>query len=96
MTLMDEAMALAGGSGHVNDHERERPGGSSPYRATIAVQLAVASALAAWAAPAPPRGADCLAAPLGAADGRRVDADALVPLAPGSRLAVPRGAVLGD
>lgn len=42
-----------------------------------------------------PLGADHPAALLDAADGRRVDADALAPLAPGSRLAVRRGAVLG-
>ena len=96
MALLDEAVALAADFGHIHDHERERPGGSASYRAAIAAQLAVASALAAWAAPALPTGAARLAALLGVADGRRVDAGALAPLAPGSRLAVPAGAVFGD
>ena len=59
-------------------------------------QLAAASALAAWAAPALPDGAARLSQALGVPAGRRVHADALVPPPAGSRLPRPPVPVFGS
>lgn len=81
--LLNEVVACAEDYGYVHDHERQRPEGATPYRAALNAQLCVAAALAAWAAPMMPRGSARLASLLGLADGRRVDAMALAPPAPG-------------
>ncbi|MBO4210587.1 class I tRNA ligase family protein, partial [Micromonospora echinofusca] len=87
VSLLDEVVALATDYGHVHRHERDRPQGTPAYRAALAAQLAVASALAAWAAPVLPQGAARLSDRLGLPADRPVTVAALAP--------VPAGQVVG-
>ncbi|MEU0400238.1 class I tRNA ligase family protein [Streptomyces sp. NPDC006197] len=94
IALLDEAVCLAEDFGHVNGFEAERPDGAAAHRSALSAQLAVAAALSAWAAPALPYGSARLTALLGLApEPRRVDAEALAPLAPGTPVAAWPGAV---
>lgn len=89
IALLDETVACAEDFGHVNGHERERPDGTRAYRSALTAQLAVAAALAAWAAPALPDGAGRLAELLGVAPDRPVRADALAAPAAGTPIGLP-------
>jgi methionyl-tRNA synthetase len=80
--LLDEVVRCARDFGCVHRYETDR----RAYRAGLAGQLAAARALAAWAAPALPVGATRLAALLGVPPGGRIDATALAPPPPGTRL----------
>jgi methionyl-tRNA synthetase len=93
--LLDETVRLAEDYGYVQAHRRSGPAGVSDYRAALTAQLAVASALAAWAAPILPAGAQRLAAMLGVARTRPITADALVAPEAGTRLSEPDGAIFG-
>jgi methionyl-tRNA synthetase len=84
VALLNEIVACAEDYGYVHDHERQRPRGEPSYRAALNAQLAIAAALATWAAPVMPRGSARLAGLLGVEQGRRVDADALLPPPPGT------------
>lgn len=87
VALLDEVVRLVTDFGYVQDHHRARPTGRKDYRAGLTGQLAVASALAAWAAPVLPHGAERLARLLGVASHRPVTVAALTP--------PPVGTVLG-
>ncbi|NJQ04670.1 class I tRNA ligase family protein [Streptomyces lonarensis] len=93
--LLNEAVACAHDFQHVHAHERGRPGGEGAHRAALAAQLAVASALGAWAAPVMPHAAARLSEALGVAVGRPVDAEALRPLPAGAPLGPLTGPVFG-
>jgi methionyl-tRNA synthetase len=93
VALLDETVRLAADFGHVHLHERDVPGGTLSYRAALAAQLTVATALAAWAAPVMPAGATRLAAALGIREGGAVDATALA--APSAHLVPPDEPVFG-
>ncbi|MDX6368716.1 MAG: methionyl-tRNA synthetase [Gaiellaceae bacterium] len=95
VSLLDETVRLAEDYGYVHAHRRSGPSGASEYRAALTAQLAVASALAAWAAPILPEGAGRLAAMLGVAPTRPITADALVAPEAGTRLSEPDGAIFG-
>lgn len=90
--LLDEVVRCARDFGDVQRHERDR----GAYRSALTAQLAVARALAAWAAPALPAGASLLAAALGVPAGGRVDATMLSPPLPGTRLGDLGGMVFGS
>ncbi|MFF8946819.1 class I tRNA ligase family protein [Streptomyces sp. NPDC014864] len=94
--LLDETVRCAADFGHVHRHERERPAGRDAYRAALAGELAVASALAAWAAPVVPAGAARLSEVLGWDPARRVDATALTPPPAGTVLTLPDGPLFGS
>lgn len=89
VALLDEAVSCVADFGHVQAHERTRPGGAGAYRAAVRGQLAVAGALSAWAAPVLPEGAARLAAALHVAPARPVDADALALPEPALPLIAP-------
>ncbi|MCX4746939.1 class I tRNA ligase family protein [Kitasatospora sp. NBC_01287] len=91
LDLLDEAVRCVRDFGHVQAHEPD----PAARRAALAAQLAAASALAAWAAPVLPAGAERLAALLSADPGRPVDAAALTAPAPGTKLFTPDGPVFG-
>jgi methionyl-tRNA synthetase len=91
VALLNEVVAMAEDYGYVHAHEPDPAARCS----ALSAQLAVAAALSAWAAPVLPRGSDRLAALLGLPPGRRVGADALAPLAPGTTIKPPRGRVFG-
>ncbi|WP_050779752.1 hypothetical protein [Streptomyces sp. C] len=93
--LLDEMVRAAADFGHVNAHEAHRPTTAGRHLPVLAAQLAVARALGAWARPVMPEGADRLAAALRTRPGGPVSAAALVPPAPGTRLAPPSGPVFG-
>ncbi|MDJ0464889.1 class I tRNA ligase family protein [Streptomyces sp. H27-C3] len=95
VAVLDEVVRSAADFGHVNSHEGRRPGGGGRHLPPLVAQLTVACALAAWAGPVMPEGADRLADVLGVARGRAVDLDALAAPAPGTRLAPPTGPVFG-
>jgi methionyl-tRNA synthetase len=90
--LLDELVRCVSDFGYVHGHEPCPRG----RRAALSAQLAVASALAAWAGPALPAGARRLSAVLGLPPGRPVNASVLVPLPPGSRLSPPAGPIFGS
>ncbi|MGH8896622.1 MAG: class I tRNA ligase family protein [Egibacteraceae bacterium] len=94
--LLDEVVRCGRDFGFVHQYERDRPTETLAYRSALAGQLAVAAALAAWAAPVLPTGAARLSELLGVEPGRRIDATALAPPPPGTRLAVPTGPVFGS
>ncbi|MFC9503157.1 class I tRNA ligase family protein [Streptomyces sp. NPDC057002] len=94
--LLDEVVRCGTDFGHVHRHERERPAGRDAYRAALSGELAVASALAAWAAPVVPMGAARLSEALGWDPARRVDAAALAPPPAGTVLTLPDGPVFGS
>ncbi|MEU7718888.1 class I tRNA ligase family protein [Streptomyces tibetensis] len=96
VALLDEVVCCGADFGHVHRHERERPAGRDAYRAALSGELAVASALAAWAAPIVPMGAARLSEALGWDPGRRVDAAALTPPPAGTVLALPDGPIFGS
>jgi methionyl-tRNA synthetase len=93
VALLDEVAALGDDFGHVHGHEQDRPDGAPVYRAALVAQLAVASALAAWAAPVVPDGSARLAALLGVPAGRPVSAASAVAPAAGTPLAPVTGPV---
>jgi methionyl-tRNA synthetase len=90
--LLDEVVRCARDFGYVHEYE-PRP---QVRRAALSAQLAVASALAAWAGPALPAGARRLSAVLGLPPGRPVDASALAPVPTGSRLRLPAGPIFAS
>ncbi|MEV6106062.1 class I tRNA ligase family protein [Streptomyces sp. NPDC051940] len=91
VALLDEVVAQAEEFGAVNAHLTD------PARraAATAAQLAVASALACWSWPLLPQGAGRLAATLGVRPVRPVDAGALRPPCPGTRVEAPSGPLFG-
>ncbi|MER5641800.1 class I tRNA ligase family protein [Kitasatospora sp. NPDC002227] len=95
VALLDEVVRLAEDFHAVNAHERDRPSGAERYRASLSAELAIAAALAAWAWPVMPEGAERLACALGLPAGGPVTAAALTPPAPGTRPAPPSGPVFG-
>ncbi|MEU7020381.1 class I tRNA ligase family protein [Streptomyces sp. NPDC046203] len=95
VAILDEMVRSVADFGYVNAHERCRPTTECGHHRALAAQLAVASALAAWARPVMPEGADRLAAALQAEPGRPVDWSSLLPPAAGTRLAPPSGPVFG-
>ncbi|WP_441249360.1 class I tRNA ligase family protein [Kitasatospora sp. McL0602] len=95
VALLDEVVRLAQDFHAVNAHERDRPSGASRYRAALTAELAIASALTAWAWPVMPEGAARLAEALGLTPGGPVSAAALTPPPPGTRLVPPTGPVFG-
>ncbi|MGW0392135.1 class I tRNA ligase family protein [Streptomyces sp. NPDC003042] len=95
VALLDEVVRLVSDFGHVNTHEACRPTADCGHLPALSAQLAVASALSAWARPVMPEGADRLAAALKAAPGRPVTDAALAPPPPGTRLAPPTGPIFG-
>lgn len=95
VALLNEVVACAEDFGYVHEHERDRPNGQAAHRAALSAQLAVASALSAWAAPVMPDGSARLAGLLGVRPDRPVDVGALVPPAPGTPVAPPPGPVFG-
>ncbi len=90
--LLDEVVRLARDFGDLQRHESD----TGRYRTALTAQVAVARALAAWAAPALPGGASRLAAGLGVPPGGRVDASMLVPPAPGTTVDDLSGLVFGS
>ncbi|MEU8852546.1 GNAT family N-acetyltransferase [Streptomyces sp. NPDC048564] len=95
VALLDEMVRCVTDFAHVQAHQAQRPGGAAHFRAALAAQLAVASALAAWAAPLLPVGAARLAQVLGVPAGRPVTAAALA-VPRGRRLTLPDGPVFGS
>ncbi|MHC0429892.1 class I tRNA ligase family protein [Streptomyces sp. O3] len=95
VALLDEIVRTTDDFGHVNTHERRRPSSAESHLRPLVAQLAVARALAAWARPVMPEGADRLAAALSAPPGGPVDLAALAAPPPGTRLAPPSGPVFG-
>jgi methionyl-tRNA synthetase len=93
--LLAEVVAVAEDYGHVQEHHRDRPGGTGAYRAALAAQLTAAAALSAWAAPVMPEGSARLAALLGLAPDRSVSAEALATREPGMPLGPLAGPVFG-
>lgn len=93
--LLEEVVRLGRDFGYVHRHERDRPAGTDAFRSALSGELAVASALAAWSAPVLPAGAKRLSDLLSLRPGRRIDADALTPPAPGTVLTVPDAPVFG-
>ena len=90
--LLDELVRCVSDFSYVHEHE-PRPQGR---RAALSAQLAVAGALAAWAGPALPAGAQRLSEVLGLPPGRPVDAAALVPPPAGYRLTLPTIPIFGS
>ncbi|RFU36349.1 methionine--tRNA ligase [Actinomadura logoneensis] len=90
--LLDEVVRCALDFSHVHEHEPD----PAARRRAIAGQLAAASALSAWAAPALPLGAARLADLLGVEPARRVDAAVLAAPRPGTKVAEPDGPVFGE
>ena len=90
--LLDELVRCASDHGYVHAHEPD----PARYRAALSAQLAAASALASWAAPALPEGAARLSEALGLRPARRVHADALAPPPAGSRLSPPPAPIFGS
>jgi methionyl-tRNA synthetase len=90
--LLDELVRCVSDFGYVHGHE-PRP---RDRRAALSAQLAVAAALAAWAAPALPAGAGRLSEVVGLPPGRRVDAAALAPLPAGFQLTLPPMPIFGS
>ncbi|HZG03642.1 MAG TPA: class I tRNA ligase family protein [Streptomyces sp.] len=95
VALLDEVVRSADDFGHINAYERHRPAGYGSCTPAIVAQLQVAGALAAWARPVMPEGADRLAAALGLPAGRAVTADALTAPAADTRLSPPTGPIFG-
>ncbi|MFF8597269.1 class I tRNA ligase family protein [Streptomyces sp. NPDC015220] len=95
VAVLDEVVRCTTDFGYVNVFERRRPSGSGRHLQPIMAQLAVAAALAAWAWPVMPEGAGRLAGALRLTPGGPVTPHALVPPAPGTRLAPPTGPVFG-
>ncbi|MET9871232.1 class I tRNA ligase family protein, partial [Streptomyces sp. NPDC006386] len=95
VAILDEVVRCATDFGYVNVFERRRPSGTGRYLAPLMAQLAVASALTSWAWPVMPEGAGRLAQALRQSPGGPVVPEALVPPAPGTRLAPPSGPVFG-
>jgi methionyl-tRNA synthetase len=92
VSLLDELVRCVSDFGYLHEHE-PRP---HSRRAALSAQLAVASALAAWAGPALPAGAGRLSQMLGVPSPRPVDASALIPPPAGSRLTPPTGPIFGS
>jgi methionyl-tRNA synthetase len=92
--LLDELVSCANDFGHEHEHTRHTRG--KGYRAAIAAQLVIASALAAWAEPVLPNGAARLASTLGLRHGRPVSVAALAPLPAGAPLAIDHGPIFGS
>ena len=90
--LLDELVRCVSDFSYVHEHE-PRPQGR---REALSAQLAVAGALAAWAGPALPAGAQRLSEVLGLPPGRPVDAAALVPPPAGYRLTLPTMPIFGS
>ena len=96
VALLDEMVHCVTDFAYVQSHQAGRPDGGARHRAALAAQLAVASALAAWAAPVLPAGEARLAAVLGLPADLPVTAAALaVPRRP-RRLARHSGPVFGS
>jgi methionyl-tRNA synthetase len=93
--LLDEIVACAVDFGYVHEFERLRPGDGVAYRSALTAQLAVAAALAVWAAPVMPAGARRLAALLGIEPDRRACASALAPPPAGTRCVPATGPIFG-
>ncbi|MFF8593342.1 class I tRNA ligase family protein [Streptomyces sp. NPDC015220] len=96
VALLDEMVHCVTDFAYVQAHQAERPDGGPGHRAALAGQLAVASAIAAWAAPVLPVGAARLAAVLGLPADRPVTAAALEVPRGRRRLAPPAGPVFGS
>jgi methionyl-tRNA synthetase len=94
--LLDEMVRCGRDFGFVHRHDRDRPAGTTAYHSALVGQLAVAAALAAWAAPVLPEGAAKLSTLLGLPSQRRVDAAALAPPRQGALVTVPAGPVFGS
>ena len=92
VALLDELVRCGSDFGYVHEHEPR----SERRRAALSAQLAVAGALAAWAGPSLPAGAQRLSEMLGLPPGRPVDASALVPPPAGSRLMPPTMPIFGS
>ncbi|MET9528933.1 class I tRNA ligase family protein [Streptomyces coeruleorubidus] len=95
VAVLDEVVSCTTDFGYVNVFERRRPSGTGRHLRPIMAQLAVASALTSWAWPVMPEGAARLAQALRLTPGGPVVPEALVPPAPGTRLAPPSGPVFG-
>lgn len=95
VAVLDEVVRSTADFGHVNAHERRRPNSDERHLGALNAQLAVASALTAWAAPVMPEGARRLAAALHVAPDGPVTAEPLAGPTPGARLAPPSGPVFG-
>ncbi|WP_340377416.1 class I tRNA ligase family protein [Streptomyces sp. SS7] len=96
VALLDEIVHCVTDFAHVQAHQAQRPEGGAHGRAALAAQLAVASALSAWAAPVLPVGAARLARVLGLPAERPVTAAALEVPRHGRRLARSDGPVFGS
>lgn len=96
VALLDGMVRRVTGYAHAQASRAQRPDGGARRRAVLAAQLAVASAIAAWAAPVMPAGAARLAEALGVDTDRPVTAAALEVPRPGRRLTRPDGPVFGD
>ncbi|MEU9314886.1 class I tRNA ligase family protein [Streptomyces sp. NPDC048295] len=95
VALLDEVVRSVSAFAEAGSHERHRPGRGERHLALIAAQLSVASALASWAGPVMPEGADRLAVVLRIPAGRPVGIEALVPPPPGSPIVAPKEPVFG-
>lgn len=84
VALLNEAVALGEDYGHVHQHHRTRPSGDAAYRSALSAQLAVASALSAWAAPVLPTGSTRLAKLLSVPTPRPISPEALSGPPPGT------------
>jgi methionyl-tRNA synthetase len=93
--LLDEVVRLGRDYGFVHEHERHGPASAGRYRAALAGQLAVAAALAAWAAPVLPQGCTRLSHALGLTPGGPVDAVGLAVPTGVTPLALPDGPLFG-
>ncbi|MFF8995090.1 class I tRNA ligase family protein [Streptomyces sp. NPDC014983] len=95
VAVLDEVVCCTADFGYVNGFDRHRLSGAGQHLHALAAQLAVASALTAWAWPVMPEGATRLAQALDVSPGGPVIPGSLVPPAPGTRLAPPSGPVFG-
>ncbi|WP_101255563.1 class I tRNA ligase family protein [Streptomyces barkulensis] len=95
VALLDEVVRSADDFGHANGYRWHGPTGPDRKAPAIVAQLRVAGALAAWARPVMPEGADRLASALGLPAGRAVVPEALTAPAAGTRLSPPSGPVFG-